>query len=177
MRDHGHDWTHPAAAAAQPEIDALAARLENPMRALSGTQLENKGLTLALHYRGAPQHADALGRLLEEQLKRCSTPLRVVHGKAVFELQPDVEWDKGRACDAMCEAWGVQDAAAYLGDDEIDEPAFISVRRRGGIACRVGHDQKQTHADHLLPAVDEAHARHHRSHDVLHQRLVHLEAE
>jgi trehalose-phosphatase len=158
MRDDGHDWTHPGALAAGPELEGLARRLAGPMRALAGTLLEPKGVTLALHYRGAPHHADALGRLLAEELNRCSIPLRVVHGKAVYEVQPDVGWDKGRACDALCESWGVADAAAYLGDDEIDEPAFVSVRRRGGVACHVGDRSGPTHADHVIPSVDEAHA-------------------
>ena len=51
--------------------------------------------------------------------------LRRERGKKVFELRPDVAWDKGSAVAWLIEALALDPGAAtYIGDDETDEHAF-----------------------------------------------------
>src|ERR671916_312006 len=48
---------HPEAAAARPELQEVAATIEAALEGIDGAFLEDKGLTLSIHYRLAPDHA------------------------------------------------------------------------------------------------------------------------
>src|SRR4029450_8099876 len=64
--------------------------------------------------------------------------LRRDAGKAVLELRPDVEWDKGHAVRWLLERVAPDGIGIYLGDDLTDETAFAALRGRGiGIAVGV----------------------------------------
>jgi len=63
---------------------------------------------------------------------------RVAEGKKVYELQPDVDWDKGRAVLWLIETLKLEEAMpVYIGDDVTDEDAFRALAGRGlGIAVQ-----------------------------------------
>jgi trehalose 6-phosphate phosphatase len=97
--------------------------------------VEYKRLSVALHYRTAPQLADAVERWGHEQAERMG--LRVQAGRMVIELKPPVDQDKG-----MVIGEGVRNAgcAWYFGDDMSDIKAFDALRAReavdsGSSAC------------------------------------------
>jgi len=76
--------------------------------------------------------------------------LRKTGGKKVFELRPDLDWDKGRALAWVLEALGMQGddvAPVYFGDDLTDEDAFAVVRSRG-LAVVVAGDDRLTLASY-----------------------------
>lgn len=60
--------------------------------------------------------------------------LRTIAGKKVHELQPDIDWDKGKALLWLLETLGLDPQEAlplYIGDDLTDEDAFRAVEQRG----------------------------------------------
>ena len=127
-----------AAAAAAPQLAAAADQVAHDIRGLPGVQLERKRFTLAVHYRRArdadvPAVRDAVARAQARH-----PALRVTSGKKVFELQPDVDWDKGRAVFWLIETLKLQEAMpVYIGDDVTDEDAFRALAGRGvGIAVQ-----------------------------------------
>ena len=129
---------HGAAAAAAPQLAAAADQVAHDIRGLPGVQLERKRFTLAVHYRRArdadvPAVRDAVARAQARH-----PALRVTSGKKVFELQPDVDWDKGRAVLWLIETLKLQEAMpVYIGDDVTDEDAFRALAGRGvGIAVQ-----------------------------------------
>jgi trehalose-phosphatase len=129
---------HEAAAAAAPQLAAAAAQVAHDVERLAGVQLERKRFTLAVHYRRA---RDADVPAVREAVARAQArhpALRATSGKKVFELQPDVDWDKGRAVLWLIETLGLQDALpVYIGDDVTDEDAFRALAHRGvGIAVQ-----------------------------------------
>ena len=78
--------------------------------------------------------------------------LRLSGGKKVFELRPDIDWDKGRAVLWMIEVLGLDHAdvvPVYIGDDVTDEDAFRALAGRG-ISIVVGEPAYDTDADYLL---------------------------
>src|SRR5258707_788506 len=84
--------------------DAAIAALRQPLAAFAaqepGLLLEDKGLALALHYRGAP-HREAATRAFARALAaRSSAALRLLEGKMVVEFHAN-HADKGRAIDAF----------------------------------------------------------------------------
>lgn len=75
--------------------------------------------------------------------------LRKTGGKKVWELRPDVDWDKGRALLWLFERYGGGHPDALplvLGDDVTDESAFAAAASRGGIGILVAEEPRPTAA-------------------------------
>jgi trehalose-phosphatase len=159
---HGFDVVGPPGAGLRlevaaeyvPDLDAAEAALRGRLAGIRGALVERKRLTLAAHYRlVAGVHrakvADAV-----EAVRAAHPRLRRDRGKAVFELRPDVEWDKGHAVRWVLDRVAPHALALYVGDDLTDETAFAALRGRGlGIA--VGVRGRRTLADLGLHDPDE----------------------
>lgn len=160
---HGFDIAGPDlqmqqadAQASLPALDAAESWLHDRVGSLSGVRLERKRFAIALHYREAsPGAVQQLETALEKTLQDHPV-LRQSRGKKIFELQPDVAWDKGRAILWLLEQLGLDDPAVtplYLGDDTTDEDGFRALRDRG-IGIRVGAAEEPTAATYTLPDPD-----------------------
>ncbi|HEV3049722.1 MAG TPA: trehalose-phosphatase [Longimicrobium sp.] len=116
---------HPQAAGARPELEAVAAAIEPALEGIDGAFLEDKGLTLSIHYRLAPDHAEEVREIVLEAAGGRAA-LAVTEGKMVIEVRPRVEWHKGRAVLFLLEQMQPPADAPvlYLGDDRTDEDAF-----------------------------------------------------
>ncbi|MFB9235214.1 trehalose-phosphatase [Plantactinospora siamensis] len=119
----GDTVTEPAAVPWVPTITKLAdrARAELP----EGALVEYKRLSVALHYRTAPQLAEqveAWGRARADELG-----LKVQSGRMVLELKPPVDRDKGMVIGEAVRDVG---CAWYFGDDVSDIKAFTALRER-----------------------------------------------
>ena len=122
---------------------------------LPGAFLENKDLSWALHVRAASAADRARA---ERAFWSVATPaldagtLRLQRGECVFEVLPDIEWNKGDAvrwieADAT-RRHGAAVRPIYLGDDQTDEHAFDAVGTRG-ITIVVG--RRPSRAGRRLP--------------------------
>jgi trehalose-phosphatase len=148
-------WTHPEAARAQPLVAGAVRRLSEVVARWPGTIVEDKQLSLTVHYRQNIAARSALERAAEELLRESGGALRTLPGKESFEIQPSIEWDKGRATEVLLDRWETGAASLFLGDDRIDEPAFTALRVRGGLACRVGAHTDATEAEWTLASPEE----------------------
>jgi trehalose 6-phosphate phosphatase len=121
----GIERVHPEAAAARPLLERAATRINDGLAEIPGAFLEDKGLTLSIHYRQAPDRADRVRSVVDEAAGG-EAGLKVTAGKMVLEVRPRVEWDKGKAVlfllDQMQPPTGAP--VLYLGDDTTDEDAF-----------------------------------------------------
>jgi trehalose 6-phosphate phosphatase len=124
---------HPGAAAARPLLEAVAAALEPALAAVPGAFVEDKGLTLSVHYRLADPAREGEVRKAVHAAADGQPELRVTEGKKVLEVRPRVEWDKGRAVLFLLENLRPPERAPvlYLGDDRTDEDAFRALEVRG----------------------------------------------
>ncbi|WP_242342442.1 trehalose-phosphatase [Anaeromyxobacter terrae] len=107
---------------------ALAARLG----ALAGVEIEDKGLSIAIHYRRAAEPAAA-----ERAIREAAEALpgaRVFGGHAVVNAVPADAPTKGDAIAELLERSGCR-TALYVGDDTTDEDAF---RAPGVVGVRIG---------------------------------------
>lgn len=133
-------------------LDAAERVLSERLGAIEGGAVERKRFALAVHYRRVADEAvPALERIVDEVLGE-HPRLRKGYGKKVFELQPRVDWDKGRVVDWLLDRLGLDgdDAVAlYIGDDLTDEHAFRALAGRG-VAIAVGDDPRATAADYRL---------------------------
>lgn len=127
-------------------VAAAAASLDPLVAEVPGTVLENKRLTLSLHYRLADRAAvPRLSRVISDVAREQG--LRITAGKEVLELRPPVDVDKGTAVVALAESLGALAGGAtalFAGDDRTDEDAFhlLRVRHAEAVTVRVGE-----HAD------------------------------
>jgi trehalose-phosphatase len=134
----GITFQHPQGMAALPALDAAEASLSERLQGVTGVLVERKRFSVATHYRLA---ADAdLGRIeaAVDAVLAASEGLRKGHGKKVFEIQPDIDWDKGAAVRWLLHALDLEGADVlpiHVGDDVTDEDAFRALQRDGiGIA-------------------------------------------
>jgi trehalose 6-phosphate phosphatase len=100
--------------------------------------LEDKGLSLALHYRRAPELATLAQRVVRGMQTRLGDKFCIHQGKHVVELTPAGR-NKGVAIRAfMMEAPFRGRQPVFIGDDVTDEHGFAVVNRLGGHAIKVG---------------------------------------
>jgi trehalose 6-phosphate phosphatase len=103
-----------------------------------GLVFEDKGASVALHYRLAPQLAAAAQRAVREAAEPLGEAVEVQGGKMVVELKP-AGCDKGKAIEQfMHEPPFAGRIAVFLGDDVTDEYGFRVVNRLGGHSVKVG---------------------------------------
>lgn len=138
-----------------PAIDRAAAAMDSLARDWPGVLVERKPLGCALHYRGAPDAADACHALALGLGKRHA--LAVQPGKMVVELrQPGA--DKGGAVTAfMAEAPFAGTRPVFIGDDVTDEAGFAAAAALGGVGILVGAERESL-AAYRLPDVATTHA-------------------
>ena len=107
----------------QAEADEWTGRLRNFLAGVDWPHLEDKGLTAALHYRGAEDEDSA-----RTELERIAATARGAgfvarFGRKVLEILPPIPGDKGTAIRALLERQGL-DRALVAGDDTTDLDAF-----------------------------------------------------
>jgi trehalose 6-phosphate phosphatase len=109
-----------------PTMAALVRRLA-PVAAATGAWIEDKGVTLAVHYRQAPDPEEAEAYLRVEAL-----PLVAEHGlsarfgRMVLEVRPPVPIDKGTAVRRLLHGRRIV-RSLFAGDDTTDLDAFAEV--------------------------------------------------
>lgn len=149
---------HPEAAAARPALESVADVLRSSLSGEAGVELEDKGWTLTVHYRRAPD-PDAEARVRRAVAAAVTDPgLMVTEGKKVLEVRPAVEWDKGRAVLWLLEVLeegGAMPPALYIGDDRTDEDAFRALRGRGEGVVVADPPPPDTAATAFLRSPDE----------------------
>ena len=125
--------------AAQPAVKrAINTALAPVLARHAGLRLEDKGLTLALHYRLAPQLAAYAHRLMRSLAGAADAGLEVQRGKRVAEIKPGGV-DKGTAvADYLTEPPFKGRRPVLIGDDRNDEHGFAVVNRLDGISIKVG---------------------------------------
>jgi len=124
---------HEGAAALNRLRPKLAALAES-----GGFLLEDKGGALALHYRAVPQRGPEIRAIADQLHRQSASLLRLITGKMVVEFQPR-SINKGLAIAAfLAEPPFLGRQPVFVGDDTTDEDGFAEIRRRNGIAVRVG---------------------------------------
>lgn len=125
---------HDAAVARTIDLpQAMRDRLTAGALAGSGVEFEDKGYSVALHYRKAPQHEDRLRAHVAEICSAFATEeTEVLPGKMMFEVKrPRV--DKGGGVrEVMSHKPFAGRMPVFVGDDITDDAAFAALPEFGG---------------------------------------------
>lgn len=177
---HGFDiagpgWTHrhPGGAEAQPALAAAASSIEAEIGAVPGAIVERKAYAVAVHFRMVePGLVPTIDAAVDAALA-AYPGLRRTTGKMIFELRPDVAWDKGAALLFLLDHLHLNRpdvAPIYVGDDDTDEDALRVVATvgaankngparkttdGGGVGVIVGREPRPTWAHLRLSSTDE----------------------
>jgi alpha,alpha-trehalase len=180
---HGFDIGGPDGLAVQHDegigfvdlIAQLADDVEGRIGDVDGALVEHKRYSVAVHYRLVAD--DAVARvdaavddaLAEPRFAR----IRKTHGKKVFDLQPAIDWHKGKAVDWVMHALDLDHddvLPVFVGDDLTDEDAFAALAGRGlGVVVASGAT-RPSGADFAVDEVDDVRMLLHRLADSLDRR-------
>ena len=96
---------------------------------LDGVRVEDKGLTVTLHYRQTEEPQLVRNQLLSHVQKIATQQkLDFFEGRMIFELRPPVNADKGSAFEGLVHEFSL-DSALYIGDDTTDIAALQKARQ------------------------------------------------
>ncbi len=130
----GLEMQHEQGEAFLPLLDQAETLLQQKLDTISGTFVERKKFSIAVHFRNvAPLHAEQIESAVDAILAT-QPQLRKGWGKKVFELQPRIDWHKGKAVRWLLDALGLNTPDAlplYIGDDVTDEDAFGALAESG----------------------------------------------
>jgi trehalose 6-phosphate phosphatase len=114
----------------EPELAAVVLpEVEVAAGSVAGTRLEHKGVSIAVHYRQAPDPVAARAALVSAlQSIATENGLDLVEGKMVVELVPHERPLKGGAIERLVGQLGLE-AVIYAGDDVADLDAFLALGR------------------------------------------------
>lgn len=137
-------------------LEEIKKDLTKELNCFKGAFVEDKGLTVSVHYRLVKKGLPSFKKIIDRILKPYITVknIKVNHGKKVVEIKPPVNWDKGRAV-----LWILKGKSAknimpiYMGDDATDEDAFMALKGRG-LTARVGK-LKKSEAEYYLKNTGE----------------------
>ncbi len=170
--DHGFDIWSPSGGSIQREegasFEGLLREVEAKLRAgladVSGALVESKKRSVAAHFRLVPpEQQPRVKQIVVALLREHPEELQVTPGKMVFEIQPRLDWDKGKAVLYLLKVLNLDRddvIPIYLGDDLTDEDAFRAIAGRGtGIFVGSADDPENagrtTAADCVLKTVGE----------------------
>lgn len=133
-----------------PELRRQVERLHADSAALKDVLIEDKGASVAVHWRLAtPEDAERAEALVKEAAGILAGAYRLQLGKAVGEIVPATATKAVAIRTFMEEPPYAGRRAIFLGDDKTDEIAFASVSEDGGVAVRIGDGE--TAAARRLP--------------------------
>src|SRR5262245_10113524 len=130
-------------------LDGVRARLSDAAAELrrAGISIEDKGASLALHYRLAPDRLLAV-RLIDRLLDPLDPGLHMFGGKMVVNVVCTAADDKATALRHLAQRTGA-DAVLYLGDDVNDESVFAA-HEPTWLTVRVGDDHRESAARYFI---------------------------
>ncbi|MDP4004345.1 trehalose-phosphatase [Methylobacterium sp. NEAU K] len=128
-----------ASAEDHPELRRQVERLQAMSRPLANVLIEDKGASVAVHWRlASATDAERAEDLVREVADTLGGAYRLQLGKAVGEIVPALA-TKAHAIRAFMEQPPYAGRRpVFFGDDRTDEIAFASVGEDGGVAVRVG---------------------------------------
>ena len=138
-------------------FDALEKELREALAKVEGALVERKKFSIALHYRNVSKSEEYLVEIAADEAVRRYPKVRKGYGKKVYELLPDLEWNKGKALEWLMKAIHIEKRGSqifYIGDDITDEDAFSAIKTYG-IGILVGAQARTTGAQYKLRDTDQ----------------------
>jgi trehalose-phosphatase len=144
-------------AAYLPVLEIAERELREALDEITGAQLERKHFSVAAHYRNVSENDVFKVAVAVDAVAARHRELRRINGKKVYELLPDIDWNKGKAVLWLLETLELKRGSAlpiFIGDDRTDEDAFRALEKRG-VAVLVSEQPQVTAASYCLNNPEE----------------------
>lgn len=155
-------FIHPLTDEVKSTIRIINAVLNKTMGAIKGTIVEDKGLTLSVHYRQVKddKKQNEVKTVFEKVtgVANMLGKINITSGKKIYEVRPPINWHKGKAVELIIKDYqkGKQNPLViYAGDDLTDEDAFKALKKFEGISIYIGAVNPESSADYYLKSPDE----------------------
>jgi trehalose-phosphatase len=155
---HGFDIAGPRDLRSQvatkflPTLGAAEDALHQLLDDIPGARVERKRFSIAAHYRNVNENDLPTLMQAVEAVAARHPELRRIDGKKVYELLPNIDWDKGKAVLWLLETPGLKGGNVrpiYIGDDTTDEDAFRALKQTG-VGILVSEQSQPTAASYSL---------------------------
>jgi len=160
----GISFVNPLAEEFRPILRLIHYVLTRALGAIKGVLVEDKGLTLSVHYRQVAADKSTEVKSIFDRIAQGAATLgkiRITSGKKVYEIRPAVAWDKGKAVKMLMKKYGKGGRKSrllpiYIGDDVTDEDGFKVIENYGsGISVFVGERDHRSSARYFLESPTE----------------------
>ncbi|MAE44313.1 MAG: trehalose-phosphatase [Magnetovibrio sp.] len=162
---HGLDIAGPIAAAYdgcgeyREMLVEAGNRLRRELTNVGGVLVECKRCSVAVHYRLVPEPERPRVMAAVDAVLAGQTELRATAGNMVIEIQPKVNWNKGKAVSWILQALNLETADVvpiFIGDDITDEDAFAAIDGRGiGVVVTGPEANRATAAGYRIDGPEE----------------------
>jgi trehalose 6-phosphate phosphatase len=120
------------------QLDPARLALNALVKAHPGTLLEDKGRTVAVHFRMAPQFESTVREAVAAVASQLNSNYHIQEGNMMFEIKP-----RGFTKDSAVKAFMQEPPFSgrkpvFVGDDLTDQAAFKAVEDQGGLSIAVG---------------------------------------
>lgn len=135
-----------------PSLDLTENELHKALDRIPGARIERKHFSIAAHYRNVKENNVSAVRQAVAEVAARHRDLRRIDGKKVYELLPNIDWDKGKAALWLLETLGLEREnirPIYIGDDSTDEDAFRALEQ-SGVGIIVAERSRRTVARYML---------------------------
>lgn len=120
-------------------LSRIKDKLIKEMSLIKGAFIEDKGLSLSLHFRLVDKNKQALIKTAFHEtviMYKIKGMVKTRAGKEVLEVRPAVNWDKGKVVLWLLDRQqfvlsGKPIFPVYIGDDLTDEDAFKALKNKG----------------------------------------------
>ena len=90
-----------------PVLDKAEMELREALDEIPGAQLERKHFSVAAHYRNVNETESFKVELAVDAVGERHRELRRMDGKKVYELLPDIDWNKAKPCSGSWKRWNL----------------------------------------------------------------------
>jgi trehalose 6-phosphate phosphatase len=119
-------------------MQSFRSRLKCCIGRYPGLVLEDKKLSIAIHFRRAAHLQTAVEKILHETIADHDSAFHIQHGKMIAEIKPRGA-DKGFAIRRLMQAPPFRDRSpVFIGDDITDEDGFLVINEMHGTSIKVG---------------------------------------
>jgi trehalose 6-phosphate phosphatase len=121
-----------------PQLRDMIERLDEIVTSKPGLLIEDKGCSVAIHWRLAPQENEFALATAQAAVQALGSDYRVQFGKAVAEILPAAA-GKGKVIERFLQQDPYKGRRPiFVGDDLTDENGFKTVNAHGGLSIRIG---------------------------------------
>ncbi len=137
-------WLHPELIKDIPYLKDIYKSLKKELKNISGIMVEDKKLTLTIHFRSVENRSiSVIRKTTDKIMQKYPSKFILTKGKKIFEVRPNINWNKGKAVQKILEMILNQKNKPniiYIGDDKTDEDAF-RILSNNAITIRVGRSK------------------------------------